>query len=142
MQDDIHDNAIQRNAAIELHDSELTALCRETSALVLDLRACVHRSHGTPGTDPGTVWIQPASIILPNGRLLGPKPELPCTIIDGDMTTSHRTYDNMIPCPLASQYETTVNLTLSSGQRTQIEADQLTIAFTGDPEFIEDFDGF
>jgi hypothetical protein len=140
MQYGTHDNSAQRHAAIELHDSDLVALCQEPSALILDLRACVHRSHGTPGTDLGSVWVQPASIILSNARLSAPTPVLPCAIADANVSTDSHAFDNLIPCPFAWESETTVSLTLASGQRLQIDADQLEVAFAGEPEFIGDFD--
>jgi hypothetical protein len=142
MQYGMHDNSIQQNAAIELQDSQLMALCLEPSAAILDFRAYVHRSHGTPGIDPGTVWVQPAAFILLNGHLQSaPRPDLPCTIADGDVTADDQLFENMIPCPFVSESEAAVNLTLASGHRLQIDADQLTIEFTGEPEFLEDYHG-
>lgn len=141
MPDWVNDNVAQPNAAIELHDSDLIALSHELAGLILDLRAYVHRSHGIPGTDPGTGWLQPASIILANGRLSGPKPVLPCTIADGEIEAGGQSFRNLIPCPFASEDEAAIDLILASGQTLHIDADQITIVFNGEAEFIEACDG-
>lgn len=136
-----HDLSIPPNAAIQMYDAELIAIGSEGSSLVLDLRACVHRSHGIPGTDPGAILRQPAAIILPKGQLLGPRPDLPCTIDAGEISAGDHDFDGLIPCPFSCEDATRVNLTSSSGQTLRIDADQMTILFTGDPDFIGDFDG-
>jgi hypothetical protein len=136
-----HDNLIHPNTAIELYNSELIAICPKPSAVILGLRANVHRSHGIPGIDGGSLWIQPVSITLFNGRLTGSKPGLPYAIAHGDITAGQHAFENLIPCPFGSDHEAAVNLLLSSGEWLQFDADQLTIEFTGDPEFIEDFYG-
>jgi hypothetical protein len=43
--------------------------------------------------------------------------------------------------PFASGHGSTVDLTLSSGDRLRIGADRRTVLFTGEPEFVEDFEG-
>src|SRR4051812_46747470 len=101
MRDWADDNVAQPNAAIELHDSDLIALSHEPAGLILDLRAYVHRSHGIPGIDPGTGWLQPAAIILANGRLSGSKPGLPCTIAGGEIEAGSHSFGNLVPCPFS-----------------------------------------
>jgi len=133
-----HDHSQQEHAAIEWHDSEITAISRLPNALVLDIRAVVHRSQGNPGTDPGTVWVQPAAVILDNCRLTGPPPALPGNIAAGQVWSDYD-YNSMIRCPFTSNAEASLDLTLSSGERLWLDADQLTITFTGEPEFLEDF---
>src|SRR5690349_21079959 len=72
-----HGNIDPERASIEWHDSELVAVTGQPAALVLDLRAVVHRSPGEPGADAGTVWVQPAAVVLSNGRRDGPGFALP-----------------------------------------------------------------
>jgi hypothetical protein len=136
-----HDNREQEHAAIEWHDSDLIAITHMPTSLVIDLRAIVHRSHGSPDTDPGTVWLQPVAIILSNARSTGdiPDPPGPGTIADGEIATTQDTYESMIRCPFASNGEACLDLTLASGESLRFDADQLTITFTGEPEFLEDF---
>jgi hypothetical protein len=136
-----HDLSIPPNAAVQLYDSELIAVGLEGASLVLDLRAYVHRSHGIPGTDPGAILLQPAAITLPNGQLLDLGPDLPCTIDEGEISAGDHDFDGLIPCPFSCEDATRVNLTSSSGQTLRIDADQIRILFTGDPEFVGDFDG-
>ncbi len=71
----------------------------------------------------------------------GPKPDLPCTIADGDDHGLRYFREHDSPRPFVAESEAAINLTLSSGEWLQIDADQLTIEFTGEPEFIEDFYG-
>jgi hypothetical protein len=130
--------ARQEHAAIEWHDSAITAITSLPEALVIDLRAIVHRSHGEPGIDHGSVWVQPAAVILANGQQTGFTPLLPETIDDGQVWSTND-YDHMIRCPFLSNGQASLDLTLSSGDLLQFEADQLTLTFTGDPEFLEAF---
>jgi hypothetical protein len=134
-----HRNTDPERAAIEWHDSELVALTDQHAALILDLRAVVHRSHGEPGTDAGTVWLQPAAVVLSNGRRDGPRFVLPCDINVGRVETDCYDYGGMIPCPFSSNGRSLLELTLSSGEWLRVEADQLTVTVTGEPEFLEDF---
>ncbi len=84
------------NAAIELHDSEIVAINRDGTTLVLDLKAFVHRSHGVPGFDHGTEWLQSAALTLVNGRWLDPEPESWHPIYDGIVIIGDRVIDNLI----------------------------------------------
>lgn len=133
-------NTAPERVAIEWMGSELVALAHESGALVLDLRAVVHRSHGAPGVDPGTVCRQPAAVVLANGRWDGSRLALPCEIDYGWVETDCHDYDDMIPCPFSSNDGwCLVVLALSPDERLYLEGDQLTVTFTGDPEFLEDF---
>ncbi len=134
-----HNHAAEDHAAIEWQGSGITAISHLPNALVIDLRAVVHRSHGQPGTDLGTVGVQPAAVILDGGQWPGRLPALPVTINDGSVWSS-QDYDRTIRCPFKSNGEAVLNLYMASGEELlQLEADQLTITFTGDPEFLEDF---
>jgi hypothetical protein len=133
-----HDDARQEHAAIEWHDSTISAITCLPDALVIDLRAIVHRSHGEPGTDPGSVWVQAAAVILAHGQQTGSTPFLPDTIHDGQVWSTYD-YDHLIRCPFLSNGQASLDLILSSGDLLQFDADQLSITFTGDPKFLEAF---
>jgi hypothetical protein len=135
----IHDHREQEHAAIEWHDTDLIAITRMPTSLVIDLRAIVHRSHGSPGTDPGTVWLQPAAVILSNAQSMGDTSASPGTIAYGEIATTQDTYESMIRCPFTSNGEACLDLMLLSGDWLRFDADQLTITFTGEPEFLDDF---
>jgi hypothetical protein len=137
----LHDTREHEHAAIAWHDSDLIAITRMPTALVIDLRAIVHRSHGSPGTDPGTVWLQPAAMILSDAQPMedSPDPPGPDTIAYGEIATTEGTYESMIRCPFTSNGEACLELTLASGESLRFDADQLTITFTGEPEFLDDF---
>ena len=55
------------NAAIELHDSSVTAIRMEGSDVVIDLDAYVHVSEGAPGIDAGTGWTQRVRMTVCDG---------------------------------------------------------------------------
>jgi hypothetical protein len=133
------DTREQEHAAIAWVCSDLIAITRMPTSLVLDLRACVLRSHGSPGTDPGSVWLQSAAVILANGQMDATSPALPCSIEYGEIATTEDTYETMIRCPFISNAGACLDLALSSGDWLRFEADQLTITFTGEPEFLGDF---
>lgn len=137
--------AMDRNPAgperadIEWHDSELLAVSVEAGEILLDLRAIVHRSQGAPGVESGTVWVQPASVVLAQGRHEGMWPPLPCPIADGRVETDGHDYDNLTPCPFRSNGRALLELHLATGDRVRIEAALVTLTFTGAPEYLEDF---
>jgi hypothetical protein len=69
------------HAAIELAGSVLARLDRRgTSLLAILSPARVHRSHGRPGVDPGTIWHQDVRLTLAAGAAHGDLEGLPCTI--------------------------------------------------------------
>lgn len=127
----------ESNASIELHDSDLDGIDQTPTALALRLRAYVHRSNGEPGVDPGTGWCQPAILTLSNGRLETPPIELPATICCGDVRIGDHEYP-LIPCPFARDTRTSISLIFGNGARLQITATGVTVAFSGEPEFVED----
>jgi hypothetical protein len=45
----------------------------------------------------------------------------------------------MIRCPFTSNDEACLELTVSLGESLQFDADGLTVTFTAEPEFLEDF---
>ncbi len=127
----------ESNASIELHDSDLDGIDRTPTALSLRLRAYVHRSNGEPGVDPGTGWCQAAIVTLFDGRLDTLPIELPATIYEGEVRVGDHDYC-LIPCPFARDGKTSVSLVFSNGDRLLVTATGLTIAFSGEPEFVED----
>lgn len=52
------------NSIIELHDSRMTRIRSEGSAVVLELNAYIHVSDGIPGVDAGTGWRQPIRMTI------------------------------------------------------------------------------
>lgn len=137
MRDWLNDNVAQPNAAIALHDSDLIAISHEPPGLILDLRAYVHRSHGIPGTG----WFQPVAILLTNGRIAGPQLVLPCRIADGEIEAGNLSFDNLLPCPFAYEDEAAIDLILATGQTLHIDADEITIMFSGEAEFVGTYEG-
>jgi hypothetical protein len=127
----------ETNAYIELHDSDLDGIDQGPNSLSLCLRAYVHRSNGQPGADPGTGWSQAATVTLSNGRLDTQPIGLPATIYIGDVRIGGDDY-YLIPCPFARDADTSISLVFTNGDRLRITATGFTVAFSGEPEFVED----
>jgi hypothetical protein len=127
----------ESNASIELHDSDVDGIDQGPTSLSLRLRAYVHHSNGRPGVDAGTSWCQAATVTLSIGRLDTQPIELPATIYDGDVRIGGDVY-HLIPCPFAREADTSSALIFSNGDRLRITATGLTVAFSGEPEFVED----
>ena len=87
------------NAAIELHDSELSHLERDGMTCTLVLNAYVHCSQGTPGVHPGSGWSQPATLRITRARFDGEAPALPLRLLGGRLTGPGVELHNLIPVP-------------------------------------------
>jgi hypothetical protein len=135
---------VQTNVGIELHDSDVVAIRQDLTNFFIDLSVYVHRTHGVPGVDPGSVWNQTATISLFNGQLLSiaiDSLDPDYDIYDGSVTTGGRILKNVVPCPLDSVTEALLDLSFRSGGQIRIKADRLTIAFTGESRYLYDFEG-
>jgi hypothetical protein len=140
MQNSTHNSGVTK-AAIELHDSDVDAISSAQHMVTICLRAYVHRSIGTPGTDPGTGWIQPATITISRGEINGAVPELPGTISSGDLKIGNHTICDVVPCDFECEDEVAVDLVFTSGHRLLITGAALTIHLSGEPEFVDHFPG-
>lgn len=66
------------NKALEIHDSTLDEIRKETASATLYLnKAIVHRSEGEPGIDKGTCWVQSIEIKFENARFLNEPDDIP-----------------------------------------------------------------
>ena len=74
---------------------------------------------------------------LSNGRLDTHPIELPATIYHGEVRIGDHDYC-MIPCPFTRDGDTSVSLIFSNGDQLLITASGLSVAFSGEPEFVED----
>ena len=65
-------------SGLELHDSRVDEVeLSGSNATVHFSHACVHKSRGTPGRDPGTGWSQEALLVLSDGgcvEIVGKRP--------------------------------------------------------------------
>ena len=116
---------------------DLDGIDQTPTGLSLRLHAYVHRSDGEPGMAPGTGWCQPAILTLSNGRLETNSIDLPATIYKGDVRIGDPDYP-LIPCPFARDADSSVSLIFSNGDQLKITATGITVAFSGEPKFVED----
>jgi hypothetical protein len=59
--------------------------------------AYVHKSHGKPGIDAGTGWVQNARLTLTGATVSGDRPSLPGALWDGSLLVGGSEHDNVVP---------------------------------------------
>ncbi|XZE19334.1 hypothetical protein SH449x_004651 [Pirellulaceae bacterium SH449] len=127
------------NAAIELHDSKLTSIDEDDELLVVELMAYLHQSDGSPGIDPGTVWMQSVRLTFLNGTMQCTLVEFPDTILDGCLTLSGEQFENCFAMPLKHDGPTVLSLDFANDIDLTVQADGLRVEYLGTPTFLEKF---
>ena len=133
------------NTAIELHDSDLTAITYDgASTVLLFSPAYVHRSEGRPGTDAGTGWTQEATLTFSDAAFSSPA-ALPVTVRRGWLVVGSVIHKNLIPADgvFKARCELRLALCRSTDPRIiVIPGTSLTIALLGAPSYVEEFSPF
>jgi hypothetical protein len=124
------------NAAIELHDSRVTAIHTEGSAVVLDLDAYVHVSDGRPGVDAGTGWSWPVRMSVRDGAVQRDFEGDALWIADGTVRIGDRMLDKMLPLALDQAGSVAIELTGGEGRMT-VTGTGLRIESMGEGTFVE-----
>ncbi len=127
------------NTAIELHDSELSAITHDGSTVVLSFSpAYLHRSVGRPGYDAGVGWWQPATPTC--GMPVSFTPELPTSAdYNGCLRAGGVLHDNLVPVGVA--FEVPCELELVAGSEPVVVRGNhlLSVSLLGEPTHFEDF---
>ena len=128
------------NVAIELHDSTIGSIDREGENLRIGLTpAYLHRSNGTAGVDPGTVWIQEVWMILRGVRLSAKTPLLPLKLADGSLSLGASVYNNCLPASLDHVGEVKLRLLFEDSSDLHIVAEEIHLILIGNPKYLEEF---
>jgi hypothetical protein len=128
------------NDGIELHDSDLAAITCSGEELVVSLSpAYIHRTTGSPGVDPGTGWLQPATLTFRAASLISSPALLPATISDGFLRIGSEQHSNVIPAGGAFTGLVELSLVLTTGEALIIHGQSIRIQLHGEPSFVENF---
>jgi hypothetical protein len=128
------------NEAIELHDSELAAVSfRDGCAIVSFRPAYIHHSQGVPGSDPGSGWLQNATLTFSDASPAPSPSQLPATVSDGSLRIGDALHTNVIPASGAFDGAIELSITLSTAETFAIRAQHLTIQLQGERRFIDNF---
>lgn len=128
------------NRRVEIHDSHLVSVIRESGFVVLRFDpAYVHESEGSPGVDPGTGWIQTVEVRVVNGALQAPVRDVPSDAWDGWVMTGQVRHSNGFPLPFEFQGPVELWLELRSGAEVIVRGDGIVASALGDPEYVEVF---
>jgi len=127
------------NTIIEIHDSTIAAIARVGATVVVHFQpAYLHKSEGRPGVDPGTGWVQEVRLIFADAAISGDWPELPCDVMDGEMTVGGERYPNWIPVPFATPKLAELRLVCDDFHTVTVEGRGVTLELIGEPRFIEE----
>ncbi len=89
---------MEPNRAIELHDSDVTAVSWVGRELHLAIDAYVHASNGAPAIDAGSGWIWPGVLVVDAAEVLEGAPGA-FTILDGTVTIDRRASEGLVRLP-------------------------------------------
>jgi hypothetical protein len=130
------------NSNIELHDSEVSQIHEIGQSVVIEFSpAYVHKSHGKPGVDAGTGWVQNARLTLTGATVSGDRPPLPGALWDGSLLVGGLEHDNVVPIPLAARGSVELRLFFASGQEIVVSAESIELELIGEASYVEEFNG-
>ena len=101
--------------------------------------AYLHRSMGRPGIDSGTGWTQDARLVFSIGSVSGVVPELPCNIMNGELSLSGDRYPNEIPVPLQAAGSVELHLVFYPGCDVFITGTTIRLELLGEARYVEEF---
>lgn len=129
------------NAALELHDSKIGRISNAGASVRIELpMAYVHRSAGNPGVDPGQVFVQPAEIVFADAQYSETQGPCSGSISDAAFSVNGEAL-SLLPIPLTAKGEVSATFTLVSGAVLSVRGKGVSCLVSGDPEFVEDYDG-
>src|SRR5262245_3745701 len=129
------------NAAIELHDSEISevTVVGHSLRIVLD-PAYVHQSSGRPGVDPGDGVLQKAELVFTGASWTGLSPDCQGTISDGAVLVDEKSLV-LVPCPMQSTGQITARIDFTSGRTLEVKAQEVSCAAVGPAKWLEKYAG-
>ncbi|QEH39184.1 hypothetical protein OJF2_77960 [Aquisphaera giovannonii] len=130
------------NRAVEIHDATLAAIEVVGRDVVLRLApAYVHSCEGRPGIEAGLGAFQDVTLILREAAVELAPASLPCTLIDGSLSATGVTWDNVFPLPLASPGPATFSAVAESGEPLVVRGAGVEAMPSGEPRHAEPFPG-
>jgi len=130
------------NSAIELHDSEVTAVVRDGEAVRVEFGpAYVHRSTGRPGMDSGEGYLQAADLVFSGVATLDEEGTCRGTVSDGSISVGDRELANVLPLPLVLVGKVSAVLHFASGGVLRIHAGEVSCVLRGAARYVEPYEG-
>ena len=128
------------NMSIEMHDSTVSRFTPDGESIIMNLTpAYLHKSYGQPGIDPGTGWTQDARLVVGGASLVGKLPELPCDIMDGELTIGGAVHRNTIPVPLLIDDAVNLHVVFYPECDVSITGTSIRLELLGEPTYVEEF---
>ncbi len=121
---------------LELHDSTVSAIKRESSGVIVELSAYVHRWDTAGDGWKGTGWMQP--VLMRFGSADASAIEPPILISDGWLQVSDVRHDNLVRLPLESTAPTRLWLQLMDGNEFSITGEGVQLITAGEATYVED----
>jgi len=128
------------NSVIEIHDSDVETVSSADGKAVLCFSSVyIHKSHGTPGVDPGTGWVQQARLTIAGGIIKSTLPLFPSELLGGYLRLGDSVLDNEIPIPLNFQGDTELHLESWNDKFILVSGSGAELELIGEPTYVEDF---
>jgi hypothetical protein len=128
------------NSALDFFDSHVSFIeIWEGTATVFFSHACIHKSKGSPGRDPGKVWSQEAKLVLNDVTVFGALPALPNTICGGFLEVGGIKHERL-PLPFTRKVSAFLSLEFIDDSIVAIAGHKPHLELLGRPTFLEEFD--
>lgn len=123
---------------LELHDSRISRIeWVDEVAKIFFSQAYIHKSKGSPGRDPSTVWSQEAVLVMWQAAASGPMPALPKAISEGFLEVGGIRHE-LIPLPFRRKVGARLYLQFADREEIEIVGKRPQIELLGSPIFLED----
>lgn len=124
-------------SGLELQDARVNRIALEQGVATVALsHACIHKSKGKPGRNPGSSWSQEARLRMFNARLSGPLPDLPNTVVDGFMEIGGLQQE-VLPLPFRRKVGARLWLRFADGTALEIVGEKPVVELLGEAIFLE-----
>lgn len=128
------------NSSIEIHDSVVDSVSNVDGKAVLYCSSVyIHKSLGKPGVDPGTGWVQQASLTIVDAVIKSTVALFPAELFGGYLRLGDEILDNEIPIPLNFSRDTELRLESWNDQIILVSGRRVELELIDEPTYIEDF---
>ena len=118
------------NTAIELHDSEVSAVTFDGDSAVVSLSpAYLH--HASSG------WLQPATLTFRGISPTTAPTDLPAWVSDGFLRLGGTLHDNLLPVSVVFDGPVEFSIVLVTAQTLSIQAQHVSVELLGEPSYVE-----
>ena len=128
------------NTAVEFHDSTVSDISARGDVVTVHFRpAFLHKSERRPGFDAGTGWVQEARLVFTEAATIGTYPDLPCSLMDGELTVGDVLYLNLLTVPFDTLARTELRMVFDLAHTVIITGQGARFELIGEPRYVEEF---